>query len=46
MSAWIFTTQTLEYDKAWEVVHLAQKAGRRIAPETLERLKKDSGRAE
>jgi tetratricopeptide (TPR) repeat protein len=32
------------YDKSWEVVHEAQKSKRWIAPELLERLKKDSGR--
>lgn len=32
-----------QYDKAWEVVHKARKSKRWIAPELLERLKKDSG---
>jgi tetratricopeptide (TPR) repeat protein len=32
------------YDKGWEVVHKAQKSKRWIAPELLEKLKKDSGR--
>ena len=40
----IFTTETREYDKAWEMVHQAQKVKRRISPELIERLKKDSGR--
>ena len=42
----IYTTETPLYEKAWEIVHEAQKAGRRIAPELIERLKKDSGRAD
>jgi tetratricopeptide (TPR) repeat protein len=41
----IYTTETREYDKAWDVVHRALKAGRLIAPELIERLKKESGRA-
>jgi tetratricopeptide (TPR) repeat protein len=40
----IYTIETREYDKAWEMVHQAQKANRLIAPELIERLKKDSGR--
>ena len=40
----IYTIETREYDKAWEMVHQAQKANRRIAPELIERLKKDSKR--
>jgi tetratricopeptide (TPR) repeat protein len=36
--------ESRQYDKAWEVVHKAQKAKRWIAPELLESLKKDSGR--
>jgi tetratricopeptide (TPR) repeat protein len=40
----IYTTETREYDKAWEMVHQAQKSNRLIAPELMERLKKDSGR--
>lgn len=39
-----YTVETHEYDKAWEMLHQAQKAGRWIAPEWIERLKKDSGR--
>ena len=35
-----------EYDKAWEAIHQAQKAGRRISPEVLNRLKKDSARTD
>jgi tetratricopeptide (TPR) repeat protein len=42
----IYTTQTREYEKAWEVVHQAQKAGRRISPELIERLKKESQRTD
>jgi tetratricopeptide (TPR) repeat protein len=40
----IYTTETREYDKAWEMVHQAQKVNRRIAPELLDRLRKDSKR--
>lgn len=40
----IYTVETREYDKAWEMVHQAQKANRLIAPELIERLKKDSKR--
>jgi len=40
----IYTTETREYDKAWEMVHQAQKVGRRISPEAIDRLKKASGR--
>jgi len=40
----IYTTETREYDKAWEMVHLAQKVGRRISPEAIDRLTKASGR--
>jgi len=39
-----YTTETREYDKAWEMLHQLQKARRWIAPEVIERLKKDSGR--
>jgi hypothetical protein len=39
-----YTTGSRQYDKAWEMVHQAQKLRRRIEPEQLERLKKDSGR--
>jgi hypothetical protein len=40
----IFTTETHEYDKAWELVHRALKMGRVVAPELLVRLQKESGR--
>lgn len=40
----IYTTEDHQYDKAWETVHQAQKSGRWIAPEVIERLKNDSGR--
>jgi hypothetical protein len=33
-----------QYDKGWDVVHKAQKFKIWIAPELLEKLKKDSGR--
>jgi tetratricopeptide (TPR) repeat protein len=39
-----YTTETREYDKAWEMLHQVQKARRWIAPEVIDRLKKDSGR--
>jgi tetratricopeptide (TPR) repeat protein len=39
-----FYTTDREYDKAWEMLHQVQKAKRWIAPEIVERLKKDSGR--
>jgi tetratricopeptide (TPR) repeat protein len=42
----IYTTQTHEYDKAWEILHRAQEAGRKISPRVIERLKKDSGRTD
>ena len=40
----ICTIEARQYDKAWETVHQAQKVGRRIAPNLIDRLKKDSGR--
>jgi hypothetical protein len=40
----LYTVETRQYDEAWEVVHLAQRSNRRISPEVLERLRKDSGR--
>jgi len=40
----IFTTETHEYAKAWEMVHRAMKMGRAVAPELLVRLQKESGR--
>ena len=39
-----YVSESRQYDKAWEVVHKAQKSKRWIAPELLESLKKDSGR--
>jgi tetratricopeptide (TPR) repeat protein len=39
-----YTTETREYDKAWEMLQRAQKARRWISPEVIDRLKKDSGR--
>jgi tetratricopeptide (TPR) repeat protein len=41
---WFYTTQTREYDKAWEMVHQANTASRRISPGLIERLKKESER--
>jgi len=40
----IYTLETHEYDKAWEMVHHAQNLGWRISPEVMDRLKKASGR--
>jgi hypothetical protein len=40
----IYATETRQYDKAWEMVRQAQKAGLWIEPELIARLKKDSGR--
>jgi tetratricopeptide (TPR) repeat protein len=40
----LYGGESRQYDKGWEVVHKARKSGRWIAPELLERLKKDSGR--
>ena len=40
-----YTTQTREYDKAWDMIHQAQNARHWIQPEVIERLKKDSGRS-
>jgi tetratricopeptide (TPR) repeat protein len=34
-----------QYDRGWEVVHQALKTGKWIAPELLDRLKKESGRS-
>jgi hypothetical protein len=42
----IYTNRTHEYDKAWDMVHQAQALGRRIQEGMLERLKKNSGRAD
>jgi tetratricopeptide (TPR) repeat protein len=38
-------TFTQRYDQAWGVVHKAQKSKKWIEPESLERLKKESGRS-
>jgi tetratricopeptide (TPR) repeat protein len=40
----LYASEGRQYDKAWEVVHKAQKSKRWIAPELLESLKKNSGR--
>lgn len=40
----IYTTETHEYDKAWEMLHRAMKMGRAVAPELIVRLQKESGR--
>ena len=36
--------ESRQYDQAWVVVHKAQKSGKWVTPETLDRLKKESGR--
>ena len=41
----IYTNETHEYDKAWEMVRRAAKMGHPIAPELIERLWKNSGRS-
>ena len=38
-------TQSRQYDQAWGVVHKAQNSKKWIAPESLDRLKKESGRS-
>jgi len=40
----IYTTETRQYDKAWDMVYRAQKVVRRIGSELIDRLKKDSAR--
>jgi tetratricopeptide (TPR) repeat protein len=40
----LYDGESQQYDKGWEVVHKAQKSKSWIAPELLEKLKKDSGR--
>jgi len=37
-------TNSRQYDQAWKVVHKAQKSKKWIAPESLEKLKRESGR--
>ena len=39
-------TQDRRYDQAWEVVHKARSSKKWIAPELLDRLKKESGRSD
>ncbi len=41
---WLYTDGR-RYDQAWGVVHNAQKSKKWIGPETLDRLKKESGRS-
>jgi tetratricopeptide (TPR) repeat protein len=38
-------TEGRQYDQAWGVVHKAQKSGKWIAPESLDKLKQESGRS-
>ena len=40
----IYTTETRQYDKAWDMVHGAQEVVRRIESELIDRLKKDPAR--
>ena len=40
----LYDDESRQYDKGWEVVHKAQKSKRWVAPELLEKLKKDSRR--
>jgi len=40
----IYTTETRQYDKAWDIIHRAQKVGRRIGSDVIDRLMKDSAR--
>ena len=40
----LYDDEGKQHDKAWEIVHKARKFKRWIAPELVERLKKDSGR--
>ena len=39
-------TQDRRYDEAWEIVHQARNSKKWIAPELLDRLKKESGRSD
>jgi hypothetical protein len=39
-----YTTETRQYDKAWDMVHGAQEVVRRIESELIDRLKKTSAR--
>ena len=41
----IYTNDTHEYDKAWDMVHQARKAGKLLSPDLIVRLKKESGRS-
>jgi tetratricopeptide (TPR) repeat protein len=40
----IYDTQTRQYDKAWDLVHQAQKSKRQIDVGLVDQLRKDSGR--
>ncbi len=40
----VLYTQGRRYDQGWEVVNQARKSGKWIEPESLDRLKKESGR--
>ena len=41
----IYTFDTKEYDKAWEIVHKAEKSKQQISGELVDALKKASGRS-
>ena len=41
---WLYTDGR-RYDQAWGIVHTAQKSKKWIAPESLDKLKKESGRS-
>lgn len=43
---WFYTTETQQYDKAWDVIHRARKSGQRIQPKLVDQLKTDSGRTD
>ena len=40
----IYTSETHQYDKAWDLVHQAQRSNHQIASELVDQLKKSSGR--
>jgi hypothetical protein len=42
---WLYAGVSRQYDKAWNLVHAAQRSRKWIAPEIIDKLKKDSGRA-
>ena len=38
-------TESRRYDQGWGIIYKARKSGKWIAPETLDKLKKESGRS-